>query len=517
MSHLNTPGDEALVSQDHLAAFVAQIEKALREERYQEAADLIEGSPAAAWFGMQPPQTVEILKLLVSKIPVHGSMLQAGYALLMASAAGQFDNQAFLATLDTNNAAQMFLLAMFRMSDFRVHGRTLEALEQSENLEEYLGKMHPTADSHDGWALQTSVQTGISAMLAGDFTRALTAFTRAQMHPANYTYAFLTRDALVKAALIHAGFGNGQTARAMLARAEQVPRTSSWAEAHIDAHHDIAKVLAHPDTGNEALPHLESISLNDIGEMWPFYIVATHRVLEAAGDHDELEHRLEMFDGMPFPRVDGDGFSGSVVPLKRALLSMRAGRNTEAQKLLDRADARLPYTQLYKAVGHIYAGRPQQAIQLAVLLRPETRGYRLLEIRRLAVLASAHYQAEDYTESIAILADATDMPHGLSITEMQLFSPETRKLARERVETWPTDSGGASTFLTDVPKPGRDLTERELQIVEQLAQGHTRAQAAANLFISVNTLKTQQQSIYRKLNVSSATDAVLAAQRRGFI
>lgn len=517
MSHQSNPGDEALVPEDNLATFVAQIEAAIREERFQEAADLIEGSPAAAWFGMQPPRTIEILQQVVSKIPVHGSMLQAGYALLMASAAGQFDDQAFLATVDTENGAQMFLLAMFRMSDFRVHGRTLEALEQSENLEEYLGKMHPTADPHDGWALQMAVQTGVSAMLAGNFTRALTAFTRAQLHPANLTYAFLSRDALVKAALIHACFGNEQTANALLARAERVPRTSSWAERHIDAHRDIAKVLTNAEAGEDALAQLESISLNDIGEMWPFYILAIHRVLESAGYHDELEHRLEMFDGMPFPRVDGDGFSGSIIPIKRALLAMRTGRNAEAQKLLGRADARLSYTQLYEAVGHIYAGRPQQAIQLAARLRPETRGYRMLELRRLAVLASAHFQAEDYNESRTILADAADMPRGLSPTEIQLFSPETRKLARERVESWPNDPDGPSTFLTDVPKPGRDLTDREIQIVEQLANGLTRAQAAENLFISVNTLKTQLQSIYRKLNVSSAIDAVLAAQRRGFL
>ncbi|GAA2046920.1 hypothetical protein GCM10009720_29860 [Yaniella flava] len=517
MSNPIKPETDSHPAKDELAHFVAEIEDAISREDWAFAATLIEENTAAAWFGMQPPRTMEIVSLLASKIPSHGSLLHAGYRLLTAASAGQFDVHEYLSTVDTNNAEEMFLLSMLRMSDFRVHGRTIEALEQGETANDYHGKMHPTVDANDGWALQTSVQIGISAMLAGDFTRALSALTQAQMHAAVPKYAFLTRDALVKSALLHACFGNAATARSFLDRATRIPRTSSWAEAHIDTHRDFAEILTSIDDYDEAIERLDTISLHDIGEMWPFYIVAVQRVLVSAGYLDELDHRLEVFDSMPLPRVDGNGFAGSVIPVKRAMLAMEAGRGADAQELLVRADHNLPYTQIIEAAGHLYAGRTQQAIQLATQLRSQTRGFRVLDLRRKSVLAAAQNQAGETSQCVETLERVADIPRGLGDEEIRLFSPETRELAAKHVPSWPKDPGGASTFLTGLPKPGRGLTEREVELMAEVAKGHTRAEIAERLFVSLNTVKTQLKSAYRKLEVSSADDAVLAAQRRGLI
>ena len=115
------------------------------------------------------------------------------------------------------------------------------------------------------------------------------------------------------------------------------------------------------------------------------------------------------------------------------------------------------------------------------------------------------------------LTTAATRHAGLDKTETVFFSPETRKLAADRVSAWPTDDTGPSVFLTQIPEPVASLTDRELEVLGQLAHGHTRAQAAKNLFVTVNTLKTQLQSIYRKLNVSSGADAVAKATQRGLL
>src|SRR5699024_8105781 len=93
------------------------------------------------------------------------------------------------------------------------------------------------------WSLQTLVQVSVSSLLLPIFTRSLAAFTRAQLHTPLPKFAFLTRDALIKSALLHASFGNTTSAVALLNRAEYVPRTSSWVEVHLDAHRDFAKIL----------------------------------------------------------------------------------------------------------------------------------------------------------------------------------------------------------------------------------------------------------------------------------
>ena len=120
-------------------------------------------------------------------------------------------------------------------------------------------------------------------------------------------------------------------------------------------------------------------------------------------------------------------------------------------------------------------------------------------------------------ECITTLTRAAEMPWGLSSQEVQLFSPATRELAAKEVAVWPRDNHDPSVFLTDLPEPGLALTEREVETLGYLARGHTRAQIADEMYISVNTLKTHLKAIYRKLDVSTAADAVLAAQRRGRI
>src|SRR5699024_12314036 len=114
-----------------------------------------------------------------------------------------------------------------------------------------------------------------SAILSGNFTRALAAFTQAQMHTAMPKFTFLLRDALVKSGLIHAAFGEIDTTQSLLERSEQIPRTSSWVEAQIDVHRDFAKLLASDQPSDQALETLQSFELHDIGEMWPFYVLAT--------------------------------------------------------------------------------------------------------------------------------------------------------------------------------------------------------------------------------------------------
>jgi LuxR family transcriptional regulator, maltose regulon positive regulatory protein len=57
------------------------------------------------------------------------------------------------------------------------------------------------------------------------------------------------------------------------------------------------------------------------------------------------------------------------------------------------------------------------------------------------------------------------------------------------------------------------LTEAEQRVLGLLAQGRTNPEIAATLVVSINTVKTQVQSIYRKLNVKSRWEASEAAHR----
>ena len=58
---------------------------------------------------------------------------------------------------------------------------------------------------------------------------------------------------------------------------------------------------------------------------------------------------------------------------------------------------------------------------------------------------------------------------------------------------------------------GTPLTQRELEILKGIVAGHTDRKIAESLFISKHTVRTHIKSLYRKLDVSSKSQAVAKA------
>jgi DNA-binding NarL/FixJ family response regulator len=85
-----------------------------------------------------------------------------------------------------------------------------------------------------------------------------------------------------------------------------------------------------------------------------------------------------------------------------------------------------------------------------------------------------------------------------------------------------------SVFLATAPRPAgswgngtlaeaADLTRREREILQLMAQGHSNAQLAKMLWVTEQTVKFHLSNIYRKLNVSNRTEAAHWAQVRGLL
>ena len=77
-------------------------------------------------------------------------------------------------------------------------------------------------------------------------------------------------------------------------------------------------------------------------------------------------------------------------------------------------------------------------------------------------------------------------------------APMTRQVARRVVES----------FRKSSPKLP-NLSKREREILDSLAQGYATKEVAHQLSISVNTIRTHLQHIYEKLQVRSRTEAVV--------
>jgi len=71
--------------------------------------------------------------------------------------------------------------------------------------------------------------------------------------------------------------------------------------------------------------------------------------------------------------------------------------------------------------------------------------------------------------------------------------------------------------LRKVPREASTLTAAELRLLPLLTTHLTFRQIAQHLYVSRNTIKTQAISVYRKLGVSSRTEAIDRAVELGLL
>jgi len=66
-------------------------------------------------------------------------------------------------------------------------------------------------------------------------------------------------------------------------------------------------------------------------------------------------------------------------------------------------------------------------------------------------------------------------------------------------------------------RPFESLTDREIEVLRLAAQGKTNREIANELILSVRTIEAHLGHIFDKLNVSSRTEAVILALKKGWV
>lgn len=76
------------------------------------------------------------------------------------------------------------------------------------------------------------------------------------------------------------------------------------------------------------------------------------------------------------------------------------------------------------------------------------------------------------------------------------------------------DDAGARSPAQRLPEP---LSRRELEVLRLVAAGKSNRRIASELFVSVGTVKTHLNNLYRKLEARSRTQAAVRARELGLI
>lgn len=92
------------------------------------------------------------------------------------------------------------------------------------------------------------------------------------------------------------------------------------------------------------------------------------------------------------------------------------------------------------------------------------------------------------------------------------------KLAKPKVHTVIVEKEvyterGADFILNEKELAALGLSKRELEVLELMAGGLSNDEIAAQLFVSLNTIKTHSSRVFEKLDVKRRTQAVEKAKR----
>ena len=96
------------------------------------------------------------------------------------------------------------------------------------------------------------------------------------------------------------------------------------------------------------------------------------------------------------------------------------------------------------------------------------------------------------------------------------------KLSKPKIETVVVEKEvyvqKNENFVLDSSLVARlELSKRELEILNLLAQGHSNQEIAAKLFVSVSTVKTHLQNLFEKLEVKRRIQAIEKARSLNLI
>ena len=177
-------------------------------------------------------------------------------------------------------------------------------------------------------------------------------------------------------------------------------------------------------------------------------------------------------------------------------------------------------------------GRMEDAVELFERLRSiaEIGGRSLRVVELFLLLALAAHAKDDISQALTLLEQALILgePNGL----IQTFVNEGPVLAsllyaalQENIESiyvqrilaaFPIETSQQSeaSHETEWLEP---LTDRELEILQYVAEGLTNQKIGDRLYLSANTVKTHLRNIYGKLDVNSRVQAVSRGRALGII
>jgi LuxR family maltose regulon positive regulatory protein len=219
------------------------------------------------------------------------------------------------------------------------------------------------------------------------------------------------------------------------------------------------------------------------------------------------------------------------VAAAQVLMLLRQGNLAAAVGLIEKHDLPISHARV-----HLAHGDPSAALATLEPFRQqmEVKSWADELLKVMVLQAVAHHVDGDTDPAVQLLGEALALaePGGfirIFVDEgppmvRLLYKAQTRGIApdyiRRLVEAFPdveskkTHPSKSRTPQSDLIEP---LSERELEVLELIAEGLTNQEIASRLFLSLHTIKVHARNSYGKLGVHNRTQAITRARALGIL
>jgi DNA-binding CsgD family transcriptional regulator/predicted nucleic acid-binding protein len=363
---------------------------------------------------------------------------------------------------------------------------------------------------------------------AGDNDRAT------REYAASYDGAVLIGHRLAEAsaagalAWLHAFAGRNIQARKWLGR---LPAESGeWWEgrASVTAHFARTQLLLDELRWDDARLELARASLQGVSDRWPAqkYLLAVTEA-DPARSLDILTQIDSTAVALPPEAVNGGAWA-PLVAIARSMLLARVGNLAQSSAVLNEVDVHdrdldlgSQLIRLWKIAALLVNNDAARAARRAGKLAGQSTGAPRLLISALAIRAAAALRTGDdvsaardfelaaqQAERQQLYLSLTLLPRGDLAALLRLVDSAIPPALHDELLANAVPDRAADPFL--------QLTPRELSVVRSALGPARLNDIAAEQFVSVNTVKAQLRSVYRKLGVNSREALRLAASTHGY-
>ncbi|MFC9789476.1 LuxR C-terminal-related transcriptional regulator [Rhodococcus sp. NPDC127528] len=426
-------------------------------------------------------------------------------------------------TADRASAELALLTGTLRLCVQRWNGDYDEAVRDRDALVALANRVGESGGLDRRWLSSVWMHLGLASQLRVRDRRTVELLTQAVDCGIDDPGNFAARQAAGHLALHHAVRGEPERAAHWLRQEARFGERAGWIRVLVERPAIVARALEQLDrldvpAAEATLDELDELD-GELDELRAFVVYVRSQLdliqgrSEVGLDRvDKSRHRLRR-------RLGPTAAAGPLLTAASMDLHTAAG---QAARVLDHArlaDGPMhPMMRLAAARAAMCTGDHSAATAFCAPLT----GRRVSETRvrleaQLITATLAHEQGSDQDARIAWnRATAMSLASGL-VRPLLTVPPAIREAL--------TAGGAAIPFADKLaewgdgpyprPAPPATLTEREAAVLDGLASGGSVAQIAESLFVSPNTVKSQLNSLYRKLGVHSRRGAVLEAARRG--